>query len=426
MPNAFRAFRHKFAALLVAATAGFSAAALQYPAYADETVDPWLRDDRALVIDAYEYNPLDWKKIASNKRLTGFIGKGSDGLPPAYKCSGDETAYQLCKALWKRYSVAKELYHTRRAMAKSLGLKWGVYHLGRPGNPVEQADHLIDFAQPEADDLVAIDIENNDPEKWLSLSDAEIFAERIRERLGRYPVLYTNGSTAKFIADNHETYPLLSRLPLWYARYKSKVDQHFPKGHWDSYALWQFVSNINCRKDDCPYRLEGTPLDIDINVASMSPHDLRRVWPFGGLVKPLDENAHMAVASLGKKTEPAVTIPMPISRKAALEGRTDLKLAMLLEHDIAKSAATYSMYQVASSAASMKARFYPSGSAEDLADGNATQGVISAYSAPLKHSSVFSLVDKGSEKSAANGGLQSRLRDYGRKVLGRYREMTGR
>ena len=37
---------------------------------------------------------------------------------------------------------------TRRQMAKMKGLLWGAYHLGRPGNPREQADHFVDFAEP--------------------------------------------------------------------------------------------------------------------------------------------------------------------------------------------------------------------------------------------------------------------------------------
>ena len=81
-------------------------------------------------------------------------------------------------------------------MAKALGLKWGAYHLGRPGNPVDQANNFIDFAQPADDDLVALDIEEDDPAQWMSLADAEEFARHIQRRIGRFPILYTNGATA--------------------------------------------------------------------------------------------------------------------------------------------------------------------------------------------------------------------------------------
>jgi hypothetical protein len=205
--------------------------------------------------------------------------------------------------------VARELFHTRRTVAKALGLKWGAYHLGRPGNPIDQANNFISFADPAPDDLIALDIEEHDPKKWMSLKDAETFARHIHTRLGRWPVLYTNGSTALHIAENRDRYPLLSRLPLWYARYKPVIGLHFPKGNWQTYTLWQFSAGTNCTARSCPYRVPGTPLDIDVNVASMNAEELRAEWPFGKLVDTTAE----AVAT-------GESVPLPISRHEALEG----------------------------------------------------------------------------------------------------------
>jgi len=289
------------------------------PLHASDFSEPWKRSDRALVIDAYEYNPIDWNKLIGDKRIVGFINKGSDGLSPPYKCGGNATEIRLCKALWKRHAVARELFHTRRTVAKALGLKWGAYHLARPGNPIDQANNFIDFTEPAKDDMIALDIEENDPKKWMSLSDAEIFVKHIHTRLGRWPVLYTNGSTALHIAENRDKYPLLSRLPLWYARYKPAIGLHFPKGNWETYALWQFAAGANCDARSCPYRVPGTPLDIDVNVASMSAQELRNAWPFGELVEKKDYQAE-------DKTEEVVaeadgeTVPLPVARKTAVEG----------------------------------------------------------------------------------------------------------
>lgn len=302
----------------------FAAALLSAgPAGASDFSEPWKRTDRALVIDAYEYNPIDWNKLAGHKRVVGFINKGSDGLSPPYRCSGNETELRLCKALWKRHAVARELFHTRRTVAKALGLKWGAYHLGRPGNPIDQANNFIDFTEPAEDDLIALDIEENDPKKWISLEDAEIFARHIHTRLGRWPVLYTNGSTALHIAANRDRYTVLSRLPLWYARYKPAIGLHFPKGHWDSYALWQFAAGANCDARSCPYRVPGTPLDIDVNVASMSADELRAAWPFSELVEKKDfpaEDRTPEEAPLAAAAPEADTVPLPVARKTALDG----------------------------------------------------------------------------------------------------------
>lgn len=303
--------------LLRAALAAFVLTATIAGAGASDFSEPWKNPDRALVIDAYEYNSIDWAKLATDKRIAGFIAKASDGLPPSYSCAGDETAFRLCKALWKRHAVARELFHTRRTMAGLLGLKWGAYHLARPGNPIEQANNFIDFAEPGPDDLMALDIEDNDPEKWMSLGDAEEFVRHVHRRVGRFPVLYTNGSTARHIADNRARYPLLSRLPLWYARYKPDIDIHFPKGNWQGYALWQFSAQANCNSRRCPYRPPGTPLDIDVNVAPMNVAELREQWPFGGLIDA--------------PVEMLASVPVPIARDEALKGNVSLTYASVAQ-----------------------------------------------------------------------------------------------
>lgn len=286
---------------------------LSAKAVASDFSEPWKKVDRALVIDAYEYNSIDWQKLSGDKRIVGFINKASDGLPPAYVCSGDETAYRLCKALWKRHAVARELFHTRKVVAKALGLKWGAYHLARPGNPIEQAENFLDFAEPGPDDLMALDIEDNDPTKWMSLEDAEAFVRHIFRRTGRYPILYTNGSTSRYIADNRYRYRLLSRLPLWYARYKPEIGIHFPKGNWQKYSLWQFSAQANCGIRRCPYRVAGTPKDIDVNVAPMDAEGLRKIWPFGQLIEATDELM--------------VNVPVPIARDAGLKGDSRITYA---------------------------------------------------------------------------------------------------
>lgn len=280
---------------------------------ASEFSQPWLKADHALVIDAYEYNQVDWDKLVTDKRIAGFINKASDGLSPPYVCAGSETEVSLCKALWKRHAVARELFHTRRVLAKSLGLKWGAYHLARPGNPIDQANNFIEFADPGPDDLMAIDIEDNDPEKWMSLENAEEFVRHIRRRTGRFPILYTNGSTAKHIADNRDRFKLLSRLPLWYARYTGEIGVHFPLGYWQGYSLWQFASQVNCGDRRCPYRVAGAPNDIDVNVAAVGVEALRAAWPYGGV--------------LDVRPEMMASVPVPVTRAEAIEGAMPLAYA---------------------------------------------------------------------------------------------------
>jgi GH25 family lysozyme M1 (1,4-beta-N-acetylmuramidase) len=302
----------------------------------------WKSDAHALVIDAYEFNEINLTAISKNNRVAAFINKASDGMPPEWGCkgAGNETERDLCKKEWRLYAVSKELYHTRRALAKALGLKWGAYHLGRPGNAIDQANHFIDFAEPAPDDLIAIDIEDIGSGKYISLADAEEFARHIYRRLGRYPVLYVNDDTAKHIARQRDQYPLLSRLQLWYARYKPEIVGTFPKGNWESYALWQFVSHLNCSARACPHRVDGAGSDIDINVASMDVKELKAAWPLGGLLpvkdpksskdfsKFLVASAAGSISSLGKVSASIAEALVGKATGVAFNDRDDPVLAL--------------------------------------------------------------------------------------------------
>ncbi|MEN0039827.1 MAG: GH25 family lysozyme [Pseudomonadota bacterium] len=272
-------------------------------AFANEFNRTWRDGTSAIVLDAYEHTPIDWLELPKNKRLTAFINKASDGLAPKYRCKGDEA----CRANWRRYSATKELYNTRRAIAITQGLKWGAYHLARPGNPVEQADHFLSFAKPGPDDLIALDIEHDDPRKWMSLEDGEIFARHIKKRTGRWPVLYTNHFTSKAIAARKDELPVLSRLNLWYARYKEDIRGVFPLGRWDSYAIWQFSSMVNCNDRTCPMRIKGTGNWIDVNVVAMSPEQLRAAWP---LSKPVAGEPPAETTSVAAATKPGEEISL--------------------------------------------------------------------------------------------------------------------
>ncbi|MCQ4631940.1 hypothetical protein GB927_017955 [Shinella sp. CPCC 100929] len=310
------------AALILLAALPFSARAVD--------VEPWRKPENAIVIDAYELNEIDWSEMLSDKRIAGFISKASDGLPESYSCKGEHSGDTVahCKTMWRKYAVSRELYETRRLLARSKGLLWGAYHLARPGNPVDQANHFLDYANPQDDEMMVLDIEGIDPDTYMSLADAQVFAGHIKTRTGRYPVLYTNHSTARYIAAHRDEYRILSRLPLWYARYKPGIEGAFPMGNWDNYALWQFSAGVNCSKRRCPYRVKGALNDIDVNVAPMSKAALGKAWAFGGLVpeKPFEPVDEMLTASIptGGALQATVEAAASIGAEAQTTGAVTL------------------------------------------------------------------------------------------------------
>lgn len=84
-------------------------------------VMPWKSTANAIVIDAYEMNIIDWDAMATDKRIAGFISKASDGLPESFSCSGDHNGDTVnhCRTMWRKYAVSRELYQTRRMLARS-------------------------------------------------------------------------------------------------------------------------------------------------------------------------------------------------------------------------------------------------------------------------------------------------------------------
>jgi lysozyme len=219
---------------------------------------PWKNPNVALAIDPFEGNDIDWEKLATDQRVVAIIHRATIG------------------------DRADKKYAERKIEATKRGYKWGAYHLGKPGDPIKQADFFLETVKPEADDLLALDLESTDATKHMSFAEARIFINRIKEKTGRYPFVYANNVVTKAISEQFGPGDVFAKTPLWYARFKAKVDD-FPKGTWDSYTLWQFSSEINCTPDNraaCLYTVPGTAYDIDVNVFNGTIEELRKKWPF--------------------------------------------------------------------------------------------------------------------------------------------------
>ena len=228
------------------------------PAFAQssEFHQPWKVPDIALAIDPFEGNEIDWELLAADKRVVAIIHRATIG------------------------DRVDRKYHERKVEAKKRGYKWGAYHFGKPGDPIKQADFFLKTVKPEADDLLALDLESTDATKHMSFDEARVFINRIKEQTGRYPFVYANNVVTKAISERFGADDVFAKTPLWYARFKARVDD-FPKGNWDSYTLWQFSSEINCSPDDrgaCLYTVPGTGFDIDVNVFNGTIDELRKKW----------------------------------------------------------------------------------------------------------------------------------------------------
>ncbi len=217
--------------------------------FASEFHRPWDDPNVPLLIDSYYSNSIEWDKLKSEPRVVAIIHKstiGASDIDPAYM--------------------------SRKAEAKKRGYLWGSYHWGVAGDPERQADFYLDTVKPADDELIALDLEDVTSRTLMNADEALVFIKRIKDKLGRYPVLYTNHASAGILSLKFKGTEFAD-APLWYARFRPTVTD-FPTGLWPTYTLWQFSSEIFFQK-----AIPGTKKDMDVNVYNGTIEDIKSHWP---------------------------------------------------------------------------------------------------------------------------------------------------
>src|SRR5258708_28377841 len=146
-------------------------------AQSPEFSEPWKNPKVAIAIDPFEKNEIDWDLLATDPRVVAIIHRATIGDRADLK------------------------YAERRDEAKKRGYKGGAYHLGKPGDPVRQADFFLETVKPGKDDLLALDLESPDATKHMSFDEARVFINRIKEKTGRYLFVYANNLVTKAISE---------------------------------------------------------------------------------------------------------------------------------------------------------------------------------------------------------------------------------
>lgn len=225
-----------------------------FPEGAEKFNRPWANPETMIVIDAYQGNPINWDKMATDPRVVGVIHRSSIGMRVDTK------------------------YIERRKIAKERGYLWGAYHLGSSGDPIAQAKLFLQTIGDDPETLMILDLEDTSAASMMNIPDSILFMEYVRQMTGRIPVVYANHSTTKALNAALSKNELFRSSKLWYARFRPDIPD-FPKGIWSSYFLWQFSSEINCSKTGtCLYNVPGTEFDMDINVYYGSYESLKSHW----------------------------------------------------------------------------------------------------------------------------------------------------
>ena len=155
--------------------------------------------------------------------------------------------------------VRDDKYSARQSAATRAGLLWGAYHFANARDPVRQADFFVDTvaaawrradpASRPSEVLLVLDFEKNGhyPGGTMTVEQAVTFVERVRQRTGKYPGLYSNEYRVQTVLNSPRVRPaakqILTKCWLWVANYHRQPSRIAP---WDYWTLWQYTGDGVC------------------------------------------------------------------------------------------------------------------------------------------------------------------------------------
>lgn len=170
-------------------------------------------------------------------------------------------------------------YRERRAIAKKMGFLWGAYHFSSGRKPIDQVKNFLETAEPEDDDLIALDYEGSTSGPDMTLDQAIEFIQLVREKTKRLPVIYGGRLLRQNVAGR--TDETLAQCPLWYARYRDEP-VGLPTHIWPAYTLWQYTNGKNGLE---PKTVTGIG-KCDRNKFQGTTVELIAQWPFIEVIDP--------------------------------------------------------------------------------------------------------------------------------------------
>ena len=131
-------------------------------------------------------------------------------------------------------------YQTRRPIALGAGLLWGAYHFGVGGDGSEQADHFLSTVNPDATDLLVLDLEANTAGDSMTIPQAEDFVHHIHAVAGRWPGLYAGHYLRQNLDEDYSG--ILLNCWLWWAQYGPPAPRIHPA--WQTWTMWQYTDGM--------------------------------------------------------------------------------------------------------------------------------------------------------------------------------------
>lgn len=214
--------------------------------------------------------PVKWDDLKLNKDLIAVGWKASQGL-----------------------SNIDQYYTVARREIEARGYLFCTYHFGDASDPIKQAQHFVDVAQPDDKMKLALDWEDLRGNQ-MTQSGAERFITELDRLTGRVCTIYT-GNTAKDLMGSGRS-TILGKHPLWIPRYSA--NQPVPQASWSDWDIWQYAADGSGPLPNTAFGCKGSP---DCNVFSKDESVVRLQWS-GKILVPVPASAVV--------TDPAPTTPL--------------------------------------------------------------------------------------------------------------------
>jgi lysozyme len=184
-------------------------------------------------------------------------------------------------------------YLDRQMAALQAGLLWGAYHYANASDPIRQADHFLSVVsnawsqanpatRPSAGVLLVLDFEKNGhyPGGTMRPDQAVAFVERIRERTGVYPGVYSGEYHLRQVLNSPKVTSaqkkILTNCWLWIANYHYEPRATAP---WNYWALWQYTGDGKCGLPRSSYPISVANIrKAELNIFRGSRNDLEDFW----------------------------------------------------------------------------------------------------------------------------------------------------
>lgn len=173
----------------------------------------------------------------------------------------------IIKSTDGKYYRHTDYYLKNSKAAAAEGLMIGAYHWFNSDDPKLQADYFMSVVNVPGV-LLCLDYEV----RGTYIGGVVKFAERVFEKTGRFPVLYSGFLIKEEITklqSGSYMLDILKQMPLWISHYTPDPQPKLPAKPWTDWVMWQYTEKG---------KVDGIAGDVDRNRFNGSPELLAKFW----------------------------------------------------------------------------------------------------------------------------------------------------